>query len=212
MGKITKGILGGFSGTVGTVVGASWRGIEYMRSRALQRKASNTAKQAAQRAKFKLAFRFLESMKDLLLIGYKNQAVYMTEQNSALSYTLKNAVTGIDPDFAILYPQVQISRGSLPNAVNPSAAAGAAGTIAYNWTDNSGTGKAQGTDQAILAAYSADLNQTMYVISPLRSAGTGTLNVPGFSGKVVQTWISFLTEDGMDIATSVFTGEVTVAS
>jgi hypothetical protein len=32
MGTIKQGILGGFSGKVGTVVGASWKGIAYMRS------------------------------------------------------------------------------------------------------------------------------------------------------------------------------------
>jgi len=40
MGKIEKGILGGFSGKVGTVVGGNWRGIDYMRSKG---KRSNTA-------------------------------------------------------------------------------------------------------------------------------------------------------------------------
>ena len=33
MGRIEKGILGGFSGTVGTVVGGTWKGIAYMRSK-----------------------------------------------------------------------------------------------------------------------------------------------------------------------------------
>ena len=31
MGRIKQGILGGFSGKVGTVVGASWKGKAYMR-------------------------------------------------------------------------------------------------------------------------------------------------------------------------------------
>ena len=31
MGKIKQGILGGFRGKVGTVIGASWNGISYMR-------------------------------------------------------------------------------------------------------------------------------------------------------------------------------------
>ena len=31
MGKIKQGILGGFQGKVGTVIGASWNGIAYMR-------------------------------------------------------------------------------------------------------------------------------------------------------------------------------------
>ena len=34
MGTIKKGILGGFSGVVGTVTGGNWKGIDYMRSRA----------------------------------------------------------------------------------------------------------------------------------------------------------------------------------
>ncbi len=39
MGKIKQGILGGFRGKVGTVIGASWNGISYMRdaTRLLQR-------------------------------------------------------------------------------------------------------------------------------------------------------------------------------
>ena len=34
MGTIKQGILGGFSGKVGTVIGGSWKGISYMRSQA----------------------------------------------------------------------------------------------------------------------------------------------------------------------------------
>ena len=34
MGTIQTGILGGFNGTVGTVVGSNWKGISTMRARA----------------------------------------------------------------------------------------------------------------------------------------------------------------------------------
>ena len=30
MGKISQGVLGGFSGKVGNVVGGTWKGIGYM--------------------------------------------------------------------------------------------------------------------------------------------------------------------------------------
>jgi len=33
MGIINKGILGPVSGTVGTVIGGSWKGISYIRSK-----------------------------------------------------------------------------------------------------------------------------------------------------------------------------------
>ena len=48
MGKIRQGILGGFNGTVGTVVGGSWKGTAYMRGKAQSIKNPRTKKQMAQ--------------------------------------------------------------------------------------------------------------------------------------------------------------------
>lgn len=53
MGKIKQGILGGFKGKVGTVIGASWNGIAYMRGIPQSQKDPKTAAQMAQRAFFK---------------------------------------------------------------------------------------------------------------------------------------------------------------
>ena len=52
MGKIKQGILGGFRGKVGTVIGASWNGIAYMRGIPQSQKDPKTAAQLAQRAFF----------------------------------------------------------------------------------------------------------------------------------------------------------------
>ena len=52
MGKINKGILDGFSGTVGNVVGANWKSINYIRTKPNQVKNPRTPKQMAQRRKF----------------------------------------------------------------------------------------------------------------------------------------------------------------
>ncbi len=209
MGIINKGILGGFSGIVGTVVGSRWRGIEYMRSRPPKRNGSSTPAQQAQRARFAATSAFLDTMKDLLQLGYKDGAVRMTERNNALSYHLKNAVTGEYPNVSILYPQVQISRGSLPNAANPVAAAGADATVSFGWIDNSGVGKAKPADRAILVAYCEADKRTVYSIEASRSSGEATLVVPAFAGKQVHTWISFIAADG-EVATSVYTGAVAV--
>jgi len=50
-GVITQGILGGFSGKVGPVVGGKWKDIDYMRSYVIPANP-NTAAQQAVRAKF----------------------------------------------------------------------------------------------------------------------------------------------------------------
>lgn len=60
MGTIKQGILGGFSGKVGTVIGSSWKGISYMRGRAQNVKNPQTEKQIEQRSKFALTLDFLK--------------------------------------------------------------------------------------------------------------------------------------------------------
>jgi hypothetical protein len=210
MGKLSKGILGGFSGTVGTVVGSTWRGIDYIRSVAKKSSRASSDLQKQQQEKFTLVNAFLQTMKPLILIGYKNQAKYMTELNSATGHIIKSAVTGAYPDYSIMYPEVEISRGSLPNGKNPMATAEVAGVINFNWTNNAGIGKAKPGDRAILVAYCEELQQTVFITDPLRSAAAGVLPVPEFSGMDVQTWISFLSEDKKDVSTSIFTGEVNV--
>jgi hypothetical protein len=51
MGTIKQCILGGFSGKVGTVIGASWKGINYMRSIPQHVKNPRTAGQVSRRSK-----------------------------------------------------------------------------------------------------------------------------------------------------------------
>ena len=53
MGKIKQGILGGFKGKVGTVIGASWNGIAYMKGLPQSQKDPKTAAQLRQRDFFR---------------------------------------------------------------------------------------------------------------------------------------------------------------
>ena len=53
MGKIKQGILGGFSGKVGTVVGSYWNGIFYMKGLPQSYKKSRLGNQKMQQGYFK---------------------------------------------------------------------------------------------------------------------------------------------------------------
>src|SRR5262245_8682047 len=119
MATISKGILGPFSGLVGTVIGGTWKGISYMRSKPSPSERSPSIAQLEQQAKFKLILRFLQSMTPLLTVSFKELAIQKSGFNSAFSYNIKNAVAGIYPAFEIDYPQVLVARGDLPNALNP---------------------------------------------------------------------------------------------
>lgn len=211
MGKFEKGILGAFSGKVGPVVGASWRGIDYMRSKGKRSKKDPTANQLEQQAKFALAVRFAQSMSGLLDIGFSKYSVRQTGVNGAVSYILKNAIGGVYPNNSILYAEVLISRGDLPNVLAPAAAAAAGSICSFSWTDNSGTGIAKPADKVILAAYCPELNLAVYSTGGAsRQNLADELNLVTFSGKLVETYISIISEDGRNIATSIYTGQLTV--
>jgi hypothetical protein len=93
MGTIKQGVLGSFSGKVGTVIGASWKGINYMRSIPQHVKNPRTEGQVSQRSKFALVLNFLKPVTGFLRTGWKLYAHRQSPFNAAMSYTLANAIT-----------------------------------------------------------------------------------------------------------------------
>jgi hypothetical protein len=211
MGTTVKGIMGNVSGTVGTVVGATWRGKAYLRSKPERKKnAKRSDKQLAQQTKFSMANALMQGMKDLLAIGFRTLAVGQTGGNKALSHMLKKAITNTGSGLQIDFNKVMISQGTLVNAFDTKATAANA-AIKFTWTDNSIVSNASANDRVLLVAYCPEFNCTVYRTGAARSAGTDTLEMPGFTGKLVQTWVTFQSEDEADIATSLYTGAITVS-
>jgi hypothetical protein len=207
MGTISKGILGGFSGKVGNVVGGNWKGIDYMRSKASRRNFKPTQAQLEQQLKFALVVRFIQTITALVEISFGDFAVRKTGFNSAVSYTLKNAVTGTYPVFNLQYADVLVSRGDLPNVLSPAVTVAGGSLLTWAWTDNSGVGIARPTDKALLVAFCPAFNQCIYTTgSASRSAVTDSLDLRSFTGQDVHTWIGFISEDGQNVASSLYTG------
>jgi hypothetical protein len=211
MGTIVKGILGGFSGKVGTVVGSTWKGLAVMKSVPGPRKGNPTLLQLEQQARFTLMIKFLQPLTALFNQTFSSGAVAMSGFNKAFSYNVLNGITGVYPAFTVNFPMLLISKGDLPNAIAPAVISPLAGKLAFNWTDNSGLGKARPTDKAVVAVFCEELNHWIYNVNTAdRSAGTYTLDVTAFSGKPVQTFLGFLSADGHFVSNSLYTGVVNV--
>ncbi len=210
MGTHKRGILGNFSGKVGTVVGSTWRGVWVMRGLTDTKRGKPNPAQQQQQAKFTLMVKFLQPLSSLVGLTYDTSPAEMSGFNKAFSDNIRNAITGAYPALVIDYSKVILSKGPLSN-VNPVAAASAvAGKLVFTWTDNSG-GTALPTDTAFVAAYSADLNRWIFAQNTApRSAGTYSLDVTAFSGKAVQTYIGFVSADGQSVSNSLFTGQVNI--
>lgn len=211
MGTIKQGILGGFSGKVGTVVGGSWKGISYMRGRAQSVKNPRTEAQMEQRSKFALTLSFLKPITSYVRVGYKTYANKQTEFNAAMSYICLNAITGTYPNYALDFSLALVSRGNLTSAANATATA-ASGKINFSWSDNSGAGDAQNTDLAMPLAFNKDKGEAVFnTASNTRASESAELNLPAdWVGDKVEVYIGFVSADGKSVANSVYLGEKTV--
>lgn len=211
MGKYEVGVLGSFDGKIGTVVGAKWKGIEYMRHKGRKSKKPRTEAQLEQQARFSCVSRFVNKFTELLM-GCYTDTPQLTAINHAFADIYANAVIGNYPAFDLDYSKVTISEGSLHNANGPAAAPAGGGLIKFTWNDNTNGPKAKATDRSVLAVYCPELEEAIYtLVGAERRAGNDSLNVMNFTGKVVETWVSFLSADGKLASSSIYTGRMTVS-
>jgi hypothetical protein len=213
MAKLKESVIGVLSGKIGQVVGASWKGIAVLK--VLPGSVSNpqTDAQLTQRQKFAVTMHFLQPLSEFLKTGFRSYAVKMTGINAAMAYNIKNALTGTYPNIAIDYPNALVARGNLAGALNQVASSTVAGTVKFDWENNSGEIGASATDKTLLVIYNPSQNQAV-TVSQLaeRADGTQTVTVPdSFSGDLVECYIAFIAVDGQMVSNSAFAGAVTVA-
>lgn len=209
MGKYEVGVLGNFDGKIGTVVGARWKGIEYMRHKGRKSKKPRSEAQLDHQAKFGCVAKFINRF-DILLMTCYPDTPKQTGINQAFAQVYADAVVGAYPTYGLDYSKIAMSKGDLHNANQPVAAAAGGGIIKFSWNDNTDGLMARAEDRSVLIVYCPELNQANYTLTgPRRSEGSATLNVMNFAGKEVQTWITFLSAKGMP-ATSIYTGQLIV--
>ncbi|HEY3369337.1 MAG TPA: DUF6266 family protein [Prolixibacteraceae bacterium] len=212
MGVYKQGILGGFSGKVGTVVGSFWKGICTMRALAASVSQPNSPAQLEQRAKFKAAIDFLKPLTAFLRVGFKSQAIKMTEFNAAMRYTIANAITGAYPVFDIDYSKALVSCGNLTGALNPVAAAVAGVGIDFTWDDNSQSAGALPDDKVLLVVYNPAKQLAISVeAGNTRVSGAQSVNLPSFfEGDEVQCYIGFQNANQSVVSNSQYVSSLVV--
>lgn len=211
MGTYNKGILGAFSGKVGPVVGASWRGKEVMRS--LPKKGNRVASetQLLQRQKFTMVTDFLVGMKPIVKRYFGNDTGTKTRRNQAMSYLMREAVVFNDPDFEWDYAKVLVSKGDLLGMNAPTVDV-TAGEVTVMWTDNSLQGEAVADDKLVLVVYDPETKGVVYSLAAgERADEAAALAMPSYlEGATVHVWATFASADDKRYATSTYLGDVTV--
>ncbi|HEX6431546.1 MAG TPA: DUF6266 family protein [Niastella sp.] len=209
MAQMSSGLLGSIRGKAGDKVYYVRKGKQCVRSVPKKSSKEPSRSQLEQRAKMAKAIFFVSSLKQLLSISYRHYFKHRTPSNEVVKQILRSAITGVYPDFNIDYSKVLVSLGHI--AKNPSARASAAkNEINFAWNTIC-IGGSYNNDRSILIAYCEALNRCIFTSTgPIRRTGEATLPVPDFRGQLIHTWLSFISEDGKNVADSVYTGAVWV--
>lgn len=195
MGKIKQGILGGFSGKVGTVVGFYWKGRSVMRALAGHVTNPRTPAQEAQRARFGIVAVVAGIVRPILgSSGFRleAEAAAVTMPNVFVKTNLAQAVTGTGTNVQIDWQHLLLSHGDLLGLKNPTAAPASTGhAVDLEWDNNSGdSSMASDGDKICVALVNDAKGDITYDISTFtRSNEAGTLNYPAsWAGDTVHVY------------------------
>ena len=212
MGKISQGILGGFSGKVGNVIGATWKGISYIRIKPVSVANPRTEGQVNQRNKFSATLAFLQPSLAFIKQGYKFYASKQSAFNAAMSYVIQNAITGTAPNFSVDPATALLSRGKLTAATGTSATF-LDDELTVNWTNNQAEGNARPDDVAMLVAYNATKQESVIDLeASTRSASPGVLSIPAsYVGDTLEVYLAFQSADGSMVSNSTHVDSVVIS-
>jgi hypothetical protein len=154
----------------------------------------NTDKQVAQRTKFGFVNSELSCMRELFKITFGSNL----GKNQAVSLALKDAISGVAPDFALDYSKLKISGGSLYGSGSVSVTKTADTTLKIDWNFSDLTGNTA-NDGVNLAFFNVDSKEALLKQNiALRSICTVDIELPAiWVGQNIHCWIYFSSPDGM---------------
>lgn len=191
MANINSGILGGFSGKVGTVVGYISRGKAFMRHYVKNVQNPRTRKQQTQRTRFgvivALASEFLPAVK--LGLHKMAQSARNSEANSFMHLNFDSVSASNPFDVEVSYADLKIADGKLPEVSFAAPSFEETNSIQCAFIGNVEAEGADSSDSVYLFAYSPELGKGLLSAPVSRSEQSITLNTPlGWNGTTVHVY------------------------
>jgi len=209
MGKIKNGILGPVSGKVGAVVGASWKGIDYLRGLPKLQSKPRTDLQRAQNSKMTLFRGFLLGVEYIIKKCFQNYSEF-TEMNGALSYNMQHALAGQYPEFVVNFSELVFSKGELIGSWNPKAVSKAKNQVTISWKNRPFSTLCSADDKVIVVMYCTEtLEFHIYDQIGTRLDKSVILAIQGeIDRKTIHCYISFYSEIFKVSSTNEYIGEI----
>ncbi|MBB2953351.1 DUF6266 family protein [Sphingobacterium sp. JUb56] len=211
MGTIRQGANGGFSGKTGSIIGSSWKGIDYIKGLSRKRTKAASEEQLIVQARFYAMTKFLMPIAPILRLGFGLvNSDRMTPTNVALKQNIDQAVIGTYPNFELDYSKIKISAGSFIGGGTTGASA-SLGLLSVTWDATLSTlYQSKADDQVIILMYQPTANEFMTAPTPpLRADSAIDISIPDhLLGAKGHVWIFFADRKGTKVSGSTYLGEI----
>ena len=214
MGKIKQGILGGFKGKVGTVIGSSWNGIAYMKGQPQSVKDAKSAAQIAQRDFFREVQDLVGQLTaEQLAFLFPSAPSGMTRRNAIVQQLCADPLVEADGKHVDLANINSI--GNAPTADMPDVSVVADGdSLAISWDGDSDFRAEHGDEYPTVFVANVTKKKIFLVNSTavIGTTGSQSFNV-GLAayGEAADTFSGFMLATGSKIALVGF-GTLSVAT
>lgn len=206
MATIKKGIHGPFRGKVGSVIGSSWRNINYIKGLSLKKgRRKPTPAQEEARLKFSLLNRFLDPLSRLLETSFGPFTTRATGRNAAFSYNYDHAFISDEQGIRLNYPQLRFSHGHLITAGDERAWF-ADGKLRVSWHPGTfGMGGAP-DDEAYLLVYDAAKRTFVPMVEATRQDGAAeTVDLEyELDLSKLHVWLFFIDKSGKQASKTIY--------
>lgn len=203
MGVIRQGILGGFSGKVGSVTGSSWKGIAVIKSRPLSVANPRTTGQVAQRSKLS---RIVDLAKPLVSPIIKPLWDRFAVKQSGYNAFVQANISFMDAWGSIEFDKLIISSGKMsPTPIDSASINLATKVLSVGWSYNVLTDFQLITDKAFITVINVTRRYSVgFATSFVRSDGEATITMSTdiAHGDEFYVYLSFARVDGTVVAGS----------
>lgn len=191
MAKINLGILDGFIGKVGTVVGSFWKGKPVMRAYVRHTSSNVTQSQALVRTRLATIGNLSSLFQGAISIGLAEEARrrQMTEVDIFVKENWAKVQASAPGEATIDYTGLSIAKGGLNGVDFGSPQFDDPLEVAVDITPNLDAHKADANDKVYIFIYCPDMNSTLLPTPVSRSTSSVTIPVPNsWNGQKVYVW------------------------
>lgn len=206
MAKMKNGILGGFSGKIGNVVGVEHPDGTYS-MRSVPEHVKNPQSEAQQTGRIGLG---LCSGLVKVILPFAEQGFghlpYKSVRGAFVSKNSRTALGGVYPDLHIDYRFLKVAVGQLLPAREAAVECNDQGDLEFFWDDNSGEGGAKENDRVMLLVINPAKKDCQFTLKGnSRADGSDVLEIPsGYEGDTLHAYIAFASKNGYMVSDSVY--------